>query len=213
LANSMSAESILVTPGDKIGGLSQFEAGQGCYSLAGFIFASLNGRLNLSKNSQAKPVLEVIAHHSIGNLPQVGDIVTCRVTKINARMASCEILCVGTTLLSTSLDGTIRSRDVRAHDIDSVVISKSFRPGDIVRAQVISLGDLRNYYLSTAKNELGVVLAFSAATSTSLFTSSSRNFDSPSDTSVSLAMVPISWNQMQCPATKVKEYRKVAKIE
>lgn len=33
---------------------------------------------------------------------------------------------------------------------------KSFRPGDIVRARVISLGDARQYYLSTAENELGV---------------------------------------------------------
>jgi exosome complex component CSL4 len=38
-----------------------------------------------------------------------------------------------------------------------------FRPGDIVRAEVISLGDSRSYYLSTAKNELGVVYAKSLA--------------------------------------------------
>ncbi len=34
-----------------------------------------------------------------------------------------------------------------------------FRPGDLVRAEVISLGDSRSYYLSTAKNDLGVVYA------------------------------------------------------
>jgi hypothetical protein len=34
-----------------------------------------------------------------------------------------------------------------------------FRPGDLVRAEVISLGDARSYYLSTAKNSLGVVSA------------------------------------------------------
>ena len=38
-----------------------------------------------------------------------------------------------------------------------------FRPGDLVRAEVIGLGDARSYYLSTAKNELGVVYAKSAA--------------------------------------------------
>jgi hypothetical protein len=26
-------------------------------------------------------------------------------------------------------------------------------------------------------------------------------------------MVPVSWEQMQCPVTQVKEYRKVAKVE
>lgn len=38
-----------------------------------------------------------------------------------------------------------------------------FRPGDIVRAEVLSLGDSRSYYLSTSKNHLGVVYAKSAA--------------------------------------------------
>lgn len=26
-------------------------------------------------------------------------------------------------------------------------------------------------------------------------------------------MVPLSWNEMQCPVTKLKEYRKVAKVQ
>jgi exosome complex RNA-binding protein Csl4 len=38
-----------------------------------------------------------------------------------------------------------------------------FRPGDIVLADVLSLGDARSYFLSTAKNELGVVHAKSLA--------------------------------------------------
>jgi len=42
-----------------------------------------------------------------------------------------------------------------------VKIYSSFRPGDIVRAEVISLGDQQAYYLSTAKNELGVLFATS----------------------------------------------------
>jgi len=55
----------------------------------------------------------------------------------------------------------------------------------------ISLGDVRSYFLSTAKNELGVVLARSAA-----------GHD----------MVPINWQQMQCPVTKLKEFRKVGAL-
>ena len=56
-----------------------------------------------------------------------------------------------------------RLQDVRATEIDKVVIYDCFRPGDIVRAEVLSLGDARSYYLTTAKNELGVVYARSAA--------------------------------------------------
>jgi hypothetical protein len=40
--------------------------------------------------------------------------------------------------------------------VDKVEVIKCYRPGDIVRARVISLGDARQYYLSTAENELGV---------------------------------------------------------
>lgn len=44
-----------------------------------------------------------------------------------------------------------------------VQIQASFRPGDVVRAEVLSLGDARSYHLTTAKNELGVVYAKSVA--------------------------------------------------
>ena len=59
-----------------------------------------------------------------------------------------------------------------------------------VAAEQISLGDARSYYLSTAKNEHGVVYAQSVA---------------------GVPMTPISWNQMLCPKTRAVEYRKVAK--
>jgi exosome complex component CSL4 len=52
----------------------------------------------------------------------------------------------------------------------------------IVRARVISYGDVHSYFLSTAENELGVVYAESMAGS---------------------AMIPTSWEQMICPKTRV----------
>lgn len=50
------------------------------------------------------------------------------------------------------------------------------------------------YHLSTAENELGVVIATAEG--------------SPQG----VAMVPISWSEMQCPKTLVKEPRKVARV-
>lgn len=44
-----------------------------------------------------------------------------------------------------------------------VVMYDCFRPGDIVRARVLSLGDARSYHLTTAHNSLGVVRAKSLA--------------------------------------------------
>jgi len=51
--------------------------------------------------------------------------------------------------------------------------------------------ELHCYQLSTAENELGVVTAHGEA---------------------GVSLVPISWTEMQCPVTYVKEQRKVARI-
>ena len=110
---------------------------------------------------------------------------------LSYRMAYLRILCVNGKVVSTSFKGTIKKEHVRAFEIDKVVMYQSFRIGDIVRARVISLGDQRSYYLSTDRNELGVVLA----------TSSEGN-----------VMVPVSWELMQDPETQKVEYRKVAKL-
>jgi len=124
-------------------------------------------------------------------VPDVQSIVTARVTKVNPRFANLVILCVGNTVVKEQFSGIIRAQDVRATEQDKVEIYKCFRPGDIVKAEIISLGDKRSYFLSTAKNELGVIFAKSVAGAT---------------------MIPVSWDQMQCPKTKMKEYRKVAKV-
>ncbi|OKL58119.1 hypothetical protein UA08_06579 [Talaromyces atroroseus] len=53
----------------------------------------------------------------------------------------------------------IRKEDVRAVEKDRVVLEEMFRVGDVVRGSVISLGDQSFYYLTTARNDLGVVMA------------------------------------------------------
>lgn len=51
--------------------------------------------------------------------------------------------------------------------------------------------EVHTYHLTTAENELGVAIALSQA---------------------GVPMVPISWTEMQCPETFIKEPRKVAKV-
>ncbi|KAI0166851.1 hypothetical protein GGR52DRAFT_77238 [Hypoxylon sp. FL1284] len=123
-------------------------------------------------------------------LPEVGNTVLCRVTRITPRHASVAILVVGDSVLEAEWQGLVRVQDVRATEKDRVKIYESFRPGDIVRAQVISLGDQANYYLSTASNELGVIMAKSEAGNT---------------------MYPVSWKEYKDPETGLSEPRKVAK--
>ncbi|CCE66332.1 hypothetical protein TPHA_0P01750 [Tetrapisispora phaffii CBS 4417] len=88
--------------------------------------------------------------------------------------------------------GTLRSQDVRATERDSVKIIECFKPGDIVRAQILSLGDGVNYYLTTAKDDLGVVFA-------------------KSGNGAGNQMYALDWETMVVPSTGATEKRKCAK--
>ncbi|XP_015392155.2 exosome complex component CSL4 isoform X2 [Callorhinus ursinus] len=155
-------------PGERLCNLEEGSPGSGTYTRHGYIFSSLAGCLTKSSENGA-------------------------VSSINSRFAKVHILYVGSTPLKNSFRGTIRKEDVRATEKDKVEIYKSFRPGDIVLAKVISLGDAQsNYLLTTAENELGVVVAHSES---------------------GVQMVPISWCEMQCPKTHTKEFRKVARVQ
>lgn len=61
-------------------------------------------------------------------------------------------------MLKEDFEGIIRQQDVRATDKDRVEMHGTFQPGDVVAARVISLGDSKSYYLSTAEKDLGVVV-------------------------------------------------------
>ncbi|XP_010831355.1 PREDICTED: exosome complex component CSL4 isoform X2 [Bison bison bison] len=155
-------------PGERLCNLEEGSPGSGTYTRHGYIFSSLAGCLTKTSENGA-------------------------VSSINSRFAKVHILYVGSTPLKNSFRGTIRKEDVRATEKDKVEIYKSFRPGDIVLAKVISLGDAQsNYLLTTAENELGVVVAHSES---------------------GVQMVPISWCEMQCPKTHTKEFRKVARVQ
>ena len=149
--------------------------------------------------------------------------VIARVTRVTPRQAYLSILIVdgqpcGSSLSSsgtanhaagegdgTDFQGVVRAQDVRSTDKDRVRIPDSFRPGDIVRATVISLGDARSYYLSTAANHLGVIYATSSSSyPTSQSTSPAWNINPT-------PMLPISWQQMIDPLTGIIEKRKCAK--
>ncbi|KAL9436561.1 hypothetical protein AB3S75_022584 [Citrus x aurantiifolia] len=190
-------EMVLVTPGEVLGKATEVTAGKGAYVAKhnGLVYASLTGLLRTLSPPPDSPdqraTVEVTGHKAHGPVPEPGSVVIARVTKVMTRMASADIMCVGAKSVREKFSGIIRQQDVRATEIDKVDMHLSFRPGDIVRASVLSLGDARAYFLSTAKNDLGVVSAESTAGGT---------------------MVPISWTEMQCPLTGQIEQRKVAKV-
>ncbi|CAH01033.1 exosome non-catalytic core subunit CSL4 [Kluyveromyces lactis] len=180
----------------------------------------------VSVSNPSKFASKYVDDQFVNNLPQEGDIVLARVTRISLQRITVEILAVensplpidsgvgsnGTGIIAAAggsgastfsvsqvsadlgetFRGIIRSQDVRATDRDRVKVMESFKPGDIIRAQVLSLGDGTHYYLTTARNDLGVVFA-------------------KSSNGAGEQMYAIDWQTMISPKTGVAEKRKCAK--
>lgn len=198
------AKTGVVTPGERIGETTSHRAGTGVVANGTGLFSALVGQVvseatnemsDVPHAADRRTVLRVVSARDADGappMPEIGAVVTAKITKVTPRAAHAEILVVGGRPLRELFKGTIRQQDVRQTEIDKVEIYKCFAPGDVVLAEVISLGDRHSYFLTTAKNELGVVYAKSIA---------------------GVAMLPVSWQEMQCPTTKVREFRKVAKVD
>jgi exosome complex component CSL4 len=152
---------------------SNFDACGGCYLIEGsdVIRASLAGTVLISEVSDTagvqknkisilSPKNEIAAETVI----DVGDKVMCRVVRLAMHQANVEIISVGDRQLQQPPKGIIRREDVRLSEVETLVMHECFRPGDIVRGVVISLGDSKQYYLSTAEIDLGVLYAQSRIT-------------------------------------------------
>ena len=203
----------MALPGQLLGHADQYLPGPGTHLHNSQIYASISGPVlasppprSLSKSSTTtkQPALLSISRPSTSTtatqtatatlLPTLSSHVLCRITRLTPRSATCTILALATppTPLATPLPAQIRREDVRATEKDKTRIELSFRVGDIVRAQVISLGDQQSgYFVATERNELGVVVA--------------RSEDA------GRVMVPVSWCEVVDPVTGVREARKVAK--
>lgn len=185
-------EPVICVPGQRLCVSDKVNiAGSGTYEQQGYIYSKLAGIVKLVTNEKQTRTIEVhgITEQSI--IPAPGDIVTAMVTIVNQRFCKCSIKCVGDIVLTRPYRGILRKEDVRAIDKDRLEMYKCYRPGDIILARVMPMTEAHTYQLSTAENELGVVIAHSEE---------------------GVAMVPISWTQMQCPKSLCKEFRKVAKV-
>jgi exosome complex component CSL4 len=145
---------------------------------------------------EGRSTLHVIAASHVSSqdtVIDIGDSVTGRVVRISTSQAFVTILAVGDSALRAGQQPSalVRKEDIRLADTDSLVLHECFRPGDIIEARVISLGDARQYFLSTAEPECGVRWARSEVSGQLL--------------------TPLSWKEMEDPVTHAKEPRKVAK--
>ena len=142
-STSSAATEGVVAPGEQLGRSSELVAGEGCFVWGDHVHAGRAGVRQLD-SSQPLPVMTVLGEGAakMSIVPVVGDIVTCKIVRINPRQAQLEILCVGSTALREPVGGIIRREDVRDYERDQVAIYKSFRPGDVVLGRVLSFGSM-----------------------------------------------------------------------
>lgn len=204
--------STIAIPGQVLGTTTTHNSGAGTHVFESKIYASIIGPIvnTPAPNKLGKATITIprdaAAFHAVqsvapGGLPAVGTTVLCRITRVQQRQASASILVVNPTPASIvpytsstndelQFQALLRREDVRSFEKDRVVMNEMFRVGDIMRAVIISLGDERNYYVSTAGNDFGVVVARSGEGN---------------------AMIPSSWKEMRDTVTGKGEARKVAK--
>ncbi|KPV72115.1 uncharacterized protein RHOBADRAFT_18353 [Rhodotorula graminis WP1] len=178
----------LVIPGQPLsaqGPSAQLAPGPGTFSRGGQVYAALVGQV-----SREGGVLSVKGKEETQAIPEPNATVIGTVTRITRQAATLSLLTVDGRPCRPDFTGIIRAQDVRQTAKDSVKIWSCYRPGDVVRAKVISLGDSRSYFLSTAANSLGVLFAVSSTTGEPL--------------------EAVSWEEMRDVTTDEREPRKVA---
>jgi exosome complex component CSL4 len=152
----MSSTHSIAIPGQLLGPASKYTPGPGTHIHESNLYSSLLGVVHISQNKPqgpakrltkitAAPPLELptISVSRSGDsekrevLPGVNDLVLSRVIRITPRQAVVSILVCGDSVLEAEWQGLIRVQDVRATEKDRVKIYESFKPGDIVRAEVV----------------------------------------------------------------------------
>ncbi|KAI3654587.1 hypothetical protein MP228_000641 [Amoeboaphelidium protococcarum] len=187
-----------VVAGQRLGNALEYAIGNNVYCFKDGIYASLTGSVKIKKqHNNSKSQISIVGSRSTNSTPSIGSVILGKVSRVTPVQANVDILALSDNIAEDGrlfiepYKGVLRKQDVRLHNIDQVVMSDCFRPDDVIRAEIISFGDSRSYYLSTAKNEYGVVYA--------------RSSDSDA------VMQPISWQSMQCTKSGMIELRKCAK--
>ena len=89
------------------------------------------------------------------------------------------------------VSGSIKKENVRSYEVDKMKMEKCIKPGDIVRALVLTGIESHNIYASLAEDDCGVIFLCCSE--------------------CNIPMTPVNWHQMLCMhCNKVCE-RKVAK--
>jgi exosome complex component CSL4 len=144
----------LVVPGERLGVIEEFIPDSGTFVKDGVIYSKIVGRELLDLLNKRVSVYPLV---NGGIIPKVSTIVIGQVGNAQSDNVLVKIFRVGNKEISGEFGGILHVSDVSDRYVDS--ISDVCKPGDILRAKVISEKN-RVYHLSTNDKNLGVLYAF-----------------------------------------------------
>ena len=143
-----------VVPGEQLGVIEEFTPGSGTYVEQGGIHATISGRTLVDVQNKTVTIYPMVRGVRV---PKSGSLVTGQVLNLQNKTANIRIFKIGNDNLSGVFSGLLYISDISPSFVES--LSDACKPGDIVRAKVISERN-RIYHLSTADKDLGVLYAF-----------------------------------------------------
>jgi len=152
----------LVVPGERLGVIEEFIPNSGTYVRDGVIYSKIVGRALvdlLNRNVSVFPAGKEPA------VPKVGTVVIGQIGNAQSDNVLVRIIKVGDKRLSGVFGGILHISDVSDRYVESM--NDVCKPGDIVRAKVISEKN-RVFHLTTNDKNLGILYAFCSRCGTSL---------------------------------------------
>jgi exosome complex component CSL4 len=144
----------LVLPGERLGVIEEFIPDSGTYVKDGVIYAKIVGRALmdlLNKKVNVYPIGAGVI------TPKVSTIVIGQVGNAQSDNVLVKIFKVGKKKTSGTFSGILHVSDAEERYVDS--INDVCRPGDIIRAKVVSEKN-QVFHLTTADRNLGALYAF-----------------------------------------------------
>ncbi len=144
----------LVVPGERLGVIEEFIPDSGTYVKDGVIYSKIVGRALLDLLNKRVSVYPLINGELV---PKVSSEVMGQIGNAQSDNVLVRIFKIGNKRLSGEFGGILHISDVSDRYIDSM--NDVCKPGDIVRAKVIS-GKNRIFHLSTNDKNLGILYGF-----------------------------------------------------
>jgi exosome complex component CSL4 len=152
----------LVLPGERLGVIEEFIPDAGTYVKDGVIFSKVVGRSLMDLQTRSVSVYPVVDGVVV---PKVGTVVIGQIGNAQSDNVLVKIFRIGNKKLSGNFGGILHVSDVSDRYVDQ--ISDVCKPGDIIRAKVISDKN-QVFHLSMNDKGLGVLYGFCSRCSTLL---------------------------------------------